>query len=213
METSMKLYSGMISPMSKRVNVCAAELDVALTPLLLDFQKGENRSPDYLTLNPTGKVPTLTEDGFVLWESAAILWYLARQRPNTVVSSEARAEADTLRWMFFGACHLDPHYTTLVVERFVKARRGLPEDTQLTAYAERELARFVAVVEQQLGVHEFLTGKFGLADIALGCTLELSPLLKYDLAPFPRVRGWLERLQSRASWRVATAAQHGTATG
>jgi len=62
----------------------------------------------------------------------------------------------------------------------------------------------VPVLEQQLAGREHVTGRFGLADIALGCTLELSPLLRYDLSAYPNLRGWLERLQARESWRAAT---------
>ena len=155
----MELYTGMISPNGKRVRICAAELGVALDLKLLDFQKGEQRSPEYLALNPMGKVPTLTDGGFALWESAAILVYLARAHGGAALApEEPRAQADVLRWMFFGACHLDPYFTTLVVERFIKARQGAPADEALTASAEQWLARFVPVVEQQLAGREYLTG-------------------------------------------------------
>jgi hypothetical protein len=109
-----------------------------------------------------------------------------------------------LRWMFFGASHLDPYFTTLVVERFIKARRGEQADEALAASAEQWLARFVPVLEAQLAGREYLTGPFTLADITVGCTIELAPLLKLDLAPYPNVRAWLERLQARPSWRAST---------
>jgi len=79
----------------------------------------------------------------------------------------------------------------------------MSDDTQ-TAYAEQWLARFVPVIEQQLAGRQYLRAEFGLADIALGCSLELSPLVGYDLGPYPAVRSWLDRLQSRESWRAAS---------
>jgi glutathione S-transferase len=200
----MRHYSGRISPNSKRVRIVAAELGTALEPVLLDFARGDNRTPEYLKLNPMGKIPTLEDEQFVLWESAAIASYLAARAPSALWPGEPRAQADVLRWMFFGACHLDPNYTILVVERFIKARRNQPADEQLTAYAERELARFVPVLEQQLAGREYVTGSFSLGDVVLGCTVELSPLLRHDLEPYAQVRAWLERLQSRPSWRAAT---------
>lgn len=196
----MKLYTGAISPNSRRVRICAAECGTSLEPVLLDFQKGENRSPDYLALNPTGKVPTVVDGDLVLWESAAILCHIANRSGSALWPREPGALADTLRWLFFCSCHIDPYFTTLVLERFVKPRRNAPADEVLCASAEQWLARFVAVVEQQLAGREYVTGRFGLADIALGCTLELSPLLRYDLAAYPNVRGWLERLHARPSW-------------
>jgi len=202
----MKLYTGSITPNGKRVRIAAAELGIPVECAILDFQKGENRSPEYLTVNPMGKVPTVTDGDFVLWESAAILCYLAQTAPRgaSLLPREPKPQADVLRWLFFCSCHVDPYFTTLVVERFVKARRNAPADEALCASAEQWLARFVPVVEQQLGRGEHLAGRFGVADIALGCTLELSPLVRYDIGPYKNVCRWLERLQSRDSWRAAT---------
>ena len=200
----MKLYNAPISPNGKRVRICAAELGLPIDEQAVDFARGDARSPDYLALNPMGKVPTLTDGGLVLWESAAILFYLAAQRgPSALWPAEARAQADAMRWLFFCSCHVDPHFTTLVVERFIKPRRNLPSDEQLVAHAKENLARFVPVLEQHLGAREFVGGAFGLGDIALGCTLELSPGLGYELAPYENVRAWLGRCQSRPSWRAA----------
>jgi glutathione S-transferase len=75
------------------------------------------------------------------------------------------------------------------------------------AYATESLQRFVPVLEQQLGAHAFVAGDFGLADIALGCTLELSPSLRYDLSPYERVRAWLARCQSRPGWSAGLKAE------
>jgi glutathione S-transferase len=200
----MKLYTFPISPNGKRVNICAREAGVALDPAILDVAGGQMRSPEYLALNPMGKAPTLADDDFTLWESGAIVCYLAQKSGGPLWPSDPRDLADTLRWLFFCSCHIDPYFTTLVVERFIKTRRGLAPDAVHTKYAEESLARFVPVVEQQLAGRPYLRGEFGLADIMLGCTLELSPLCGYDLGPYPALRGWIDRLQSRDSWRAAT---------
>jgi len=200
----MRLYTGVISPNGKRVRVCAHELNSPLELALLDFQKSEQRAPQYLARNPMGKVPTLTDGSFDLWESGAILCYLAEKSGGALWPRDSRALADMLRWLFFCSCHIDPYFTTLVVERFIKGRQGAPEDAALTADAERWLARFLSVLETQLAAQDFVTGSFGLADIALGCSLELAPLLRFDLSTYPNIRGWLERLQQRPSWRACS---------
>ena len=201
----MKLYTGVVSPNGKRVRIAAAEAGVALETALIDFQKGDQRAPEYLAKNPMGKVPTLSDGDFSLWESAAIMCFIARKAGSSIFPAEPRAEADTLRWLFFCSCHLDPYLTTLVVERFLKARRGGVEDPAQTASAEQWLARFVPVVEQQVGEREFVTGHFGVADIALGCTVELAGLVRLDLAAYPATRAWLDRLKARESWKAASA--------
>jgi glutathione S-transferase len=201
----MKLYSFPISPNGKRVNICAAEAGVALDPAMLDVAKGDMRSPEYMALNPMGKAPTLTDGDFTLWESGAIVCYIAQRSGAPLWPPEPRDLADTLRWLFFCSCHIDPYFTTLVVERFIKARRDLPPDERHTAYAEEWLARFVPVVEKQLTDRPYLRGEFGLSDIVLGCSLELAPLVRYDLGAYPAVRGWIDRLQARESWRAASS--------
>jgi len=203
----MKLYSNPISPNGKRVCILAAELGAPVETANLDFARGENRAPDYLALNPMGKIPTAVDGDLVLWESAAILCYVAQtsERGASVFPREPKAQADVLRWLFWCSCHVDPYFTSLVVERFIKARRGLPIDEAVCASAEQWLARFIPVLEQQLAGRDYVTGAFSVADIALGCTLEMAPIVKYDLSPFPNVGGWLERLRSRESWRASSA--------
>src|SRR5437899_2001213 len=109
-----------------------------------------------MALNPMGKIPTLVDDGFSLWESAAILWYLASKHGGPLLPKDLVGEADTLRWMFFGSSHLDPHFSTFIFERFIKARRNQPPDETLTRAAEAQLARFVPVVEGQLAEREYV---------------------------------------------------------
>jgi len=196
----MELYTFPLSPNGKRVRIAGAEIGIPLDLKNLDFLGGENRAPGYLALNPTGKAPTLTDGDFALWESSAVMCYLAEAKATPLWPDDARARADTLRWMFFCACHVDPYFTTLVVERFQKARRQEPADEAQVDAACRQLARFLGVLDRQLAGRDYVTGAFGLGDIALGCTIELSPMLQYDLAPYPNIGAWLKRLQSRPHW-------------
>jgi glutathione S-transferase len=200
----MKLHTSPLSPSGKRVRILTHELDFALDVVPVDFTKGENRSPEYLAINPMGKVPTLVDGDLVLWESAAILVHVAKTAGGELWPKGLRDESDALRWLFFGACHLDPYFTTLVVERLIKGRRGEQEDETATRYAEGALTRFVAILEHQLATRPYVTGTFGVVDVALGCTIELAPLVRFDLAPAPHVRAWLERLHARASWKACS---------
>jgi glutathione S-transferase len=197
----MELYTFPISPNGKRVRIAAAELGIPLELKNLDFAKGDQRTPDYLALNPMGKAPSLADGDFSLWESAAIMCYLAQTKPGPLWPEAVQARADLLRWLFFCSCHVDPYFTTLVAERFIKARRNETPDEAQTNAAERWLARFVPILDQQLSERDYVTGQFGLADITLGCTLELSPMLRYDLTPYPHVRAWLDRLHARPHWQ------------
>src|SRR6202163_5125840 len=88
----IKLYDSKISPYARKVRLAAAELEIPLEKIPLDFQKGEPQKPEYRAMNPNGKVPTIDDDGFVLWESIAILKYLAGKKPG-LLPADARGVA------------------------------------------------------------------------------------------------------------------------
>ncbi len=200
----MKLWDVPVSGNCKKVRIAARELGIELERMSLDPSKGENQRPEYVEKNPMGKVPTIEDDGFVLWESAAIVVYLAKKLPaKRLLPADPRGEADALRWLFWGASHVGPNVQRLGQERVYKARLGGgPPDPAIVAAAEKELARFVPVLEQQLASQPHVLGRdYSVADIVLGCTFESARMVQYDLAPFPAIRAWLERLQARPAWR------------
>ena len=94
----MRLYGFSASPRTWKVRAVAAQLDIPLEYVQLDAFRGENRTPQYLALNPTGRTPTLVDGDFVLWESDAIMQYLASKTPNTLWPDDARTRADIMRW-------------------------------------------------------------------------------------------------------------------
>ena len=101
----MKLYGFPGSPNTWKVRAVAAHLGLAVQDVLVDLGKGEQRAPDYLALNPTGRTPTLVYGDFVLWESAAIMQYLATQKPNALWPEDTRTRADIMRWQSWHLQH------------------------------------------------------------------------------------------------------------
>ena len=197
----MKLYDVKGSPNCFKVRVLARELELPLELVPIDLS--QPKRADHLARNPTGKVPIfIDDDGFVLWESAAILIHLAEKRSDaTLLPREAHARAEVMRWLFFSATHIQPWLSVLGQERILKARRSEPPDASVLVLAERELGRFLSILEQELAERDYLTGEFSLADIAVGCTLEYCESRGFELSPYPRLVAWRERLRRRPSWR------------
>ena len=117
----MKLYGFPPSPNTWKVRAVAAHIGIPLELALVDLSKGQQRTPEYLALNPTGRTPTLVDGELVLWESTAIMHYLANQKPNSLWPNNARARADIMRWQSWqlahwgsDACH------PLIFQNFVK---------------------------------------------------------------------------------------------
>ena len=99
---AITLYDIKESPHGRKVRLLAAELGIPLHLVARDPRTGETRSADYLAKNPNGKIPTLEEDGFILWESSAILKYLAAKHPESGLDGkDAKTKALVDQWLFW----------------------------------------------------------------------------------------------------------------
>jgi glutathione S-transferase len=196
----VKLFDLQRSPNCRRVRVLARELALPLELVPTDF--ASMKQAEYLARNPAGKVPTLVDDdGFVLWESGAILAHLADKKPAAgLFPAEAHARADVLRWLFLLATHVQPWLSLLGQERLIKARSGLPAEPAFIVLAERELARFLPILDAQLADREYLAGGYSIADIATGCSLEDCEARGVELAQYAHLTAWRERLRQRPAW-------------
>jgi glutathione S-transferase len=166
------------------------------------------RSPEYLAVNPVGKVPTLVDGATTLWESNAINWYLAEKNPQArLLPSTPEGRAAVLRWAFFQASHVSPAATA--VHRSINPAHvsyfGQHSDTQEAELGKKELARFLPTLEQALAKADWLVGDYSLADIAFAPHLGFLVQYGFDFPGTPRVRAWLERIQARAAWQQARA--------
>ena len=105
----MKLYTNLFSPNARKVHAVAHALGIDLETHTVDLRAGEQRTPEYLALNPNGKVPTLVDGDTVLWESNAIMCYLAGKGDTDLWPKSAK-RYDILRWMF---CAIDRHKVSI----------------------------------------------------------------------------------------------------
>jgi glutathione S-transferase len=192
MRTWLTLYGYLDSGNGYKIRLLLAQLARPYTYRELDITKGESRSPEFLRKNPNGRTPTLElEDGTCLAESNAILWYLAEG--SAFLPSEPLLRAQVLQWMFFEQSSHEPFVATA---RFIV--RHLPLDSPRRAELQMrwEQGRFaLKVMETQLEGRPFFVGdRYSIADIALYAYTHVAHEAQLDLAPYPKVRGWLERV-------------------
>jgi glutathione S-transferase len=205
-----KLYGHPISPRYRRVAIAAAELGVPLDLVVLDVARGDARSAEYLARNPMGKMPTLEDDdGWSLWESFAIIVYLAETHPSGgLFPTTPRGRAEALRWMFWASAHLDPAVASLFAQRFLAPRRKQAPDEAIVATSLAELARYVPVLEGHLARQPWMLGEaFSLVDVALGASVDalLRKELAFDTENFPALRRFHERFAARPSLGAGAA--------
>jgi glutathione S-transferase len=117
----MKLYGFPPSPDTWKVRAVAAHLEIPLDFEFVDLTKGQSHTPEYLALNPNGRTPTLVDGDLRLWESTAIMQYLASQKPGSLWPDDARAHGDITRWQSWQLAHWSKDgCEPLLFERLVK---------------------------------------------------------------------------------------------
>ena len=187
-----------------KIRLLLAQLGMPYERVEWDTFKGETRTPEFLGINPAGKVPVLeTEDGELLPESNAILFYLAEGTPFLPDESLERAQA--LRWMSFEGSVLQPN---LAVARFVVKFLEMTDEHQ-EMLREKQKAGYVAleIVEGHLAEHDFLVGdRYTIADVSLYAYAHVAHEGGFDLRPFPATRAWLGKISSQPSHFPMTGA-------
>jgi glutathione S-transferase len=193
----IKLYQHPLSTYSRRVKIALAEKKIAYEPALVDMAQRKHRDPAYLALNPYGRVPTLDEDGFLLYESTAILGYLEATHPAPpLVPADARGRAQVEMHMKLCDLQFTRHAGTIVFPK-----RFLPKEKwneAAMAEAKREIEKHFAILEGQLAGKNYLVAEqFTLAEICYLPFLEFLPLM--EIAPPPAVAAWTAKLLARPS--------------
>ncbi len=207
----MKLY---IFPLSGRVlgivalkNHLALDCDVQA----IDLGRGDQLTPEYVALNPNRKMPTLEDDGFVLWESNAILFYMATRRPDSGLwPSDPRGQADVLRWLAWESAHWDAESVGMVAyEKGSKAVLGLgAADPAFIARGEQNFIRFARVLNDSLKDRTWLTGeRLTIADFSVGGLVPSAERLRLPVGNFPDIVRWYERLAALPGWQQAVTAR------
>jgi glutathione S-transferase len=209
----MKLYQYAFSPNCQKVVALAHEVGVPLELATVELFKGEAKTPAMLAKNPNGKLPILEDDDFVLWESTAMLAYIAAKAGRAdLAPTTPRERAEVDRWTSWQVAHFGPAIRKVAFERIVKKLGGLgAPDEALVKAGIVEFATTASVLEQCLGTKEYLCGRLTIADFALAPYAALAETCGLDLAPYLRTKAWLGRMTARDSMKRTLAAARGAA--
>jgi len=196
----MKLYY-FPSPNPQKVRFAMLELGLECEIVPVDLAKREQRKPEFLALNPNGRVPVLTDGDLTLWDSHAILAYLGDKTAKMWPTTSA-GRADALRWLFFLSGHISPPASELAFNRIAVKVLGLPADEAAIARGEKALPAVIAVLEGQLANGKWLLGNdFSMVDCGYGPILNVIEKAGFSYADFPKVRAYLDAIRSRPAWK------------
>ena len=198
----MLLFNSLVSGNCYKVRLLLAHLGIEYDRHELDVVDRSNRPEILGELNPALRVPTLLlEDGRPLAESGAILWFFGEGTPY--VPEDRYERAQVLQWMFFEQYDHEP--TIAVVRFWVAYAAAPPPDAEVQARRKGGYAALEAM-ERHLAERRFLVAdRYTIADIALYAYTHVASEGGFDLAPFPAIRAWLDRVAAQPGHVAITA--------
>ena len=178
----MRLYTFTITPNNRKVEAFVRHFDLDVEIHHVSFKDKETQSSDYLAINPMGRVPALTDGDFKLWESNAILTYLATMFPAThALPLDPRGRADVDRWLHWQSCHLMP----------AMGARKMSDEKDIGA-----VTPLLKVLDQQLRGKDYVLGSLTVVDFAVVAYLITKMGRKLDYSECPGVAAWLTRMEN-----------------
>ena len=168
----------------------------------VDLSKGENRTPEFLAVNPNGKVPALTDGPTRLWEADAIMCYLARAAGSDLWPDDER-QIDVMRWLSWSANHFTRHAGQLYFQYIIKPRLlGRAPDEQMADEATGFFRQFAQTLNDHLRGRKYLLGEtLTIADFAVAVTLPYAAEARIPLGGFAEIERWHSRLNELPAWR------------
>jgi glutathione S-transferase len=191
----LRVYGDMESGNCYKVKLLVCQLGLAHEWIYRDIRTGVTRQPEFLGMNPNGRIPTLEyAPGKYLPESNAILFYLAEGTPY--LSADRLEKAQTLQWLFFEQYSHEPHIaTSRYYITFIKQAEKFKDEL-----ARRVKPGYAAlgVMERHLTDHDYFAGgRYSIADIGLYAYTHVAHEGGFDLAPYPALQAWLARVKAQ----------------
>ena len=200
----MKIYGIQISNNCRRAYSVIAHLGLDVEQIEPSLLGGDLKKPEYVALNPNAKVPTLVDGDFKLWESRAIMHYLASKKPgNELAPADPKIQADILRWQFWEAAHLSRGTVPYAFENLFKPLFMKQQaDPAAIAAAEKEFHTFAPVLNSHLEGRNFIVGNtVTIADFSVGACFSYAEPSGLPWERYTHIRSWWARLGEIPAWR------------
>ncbi len=198
----MKLYY-FETPNPRKPCAVAKYLGLPVELVRVDLANGENQTPEYLAINPNGKVPALVDGDINLWESHAIMAHLAVQAGSDLWPSDSGQQIEVLRWLLWDVAHFSRHAGTLFFERVIKPNfgRGEPDQAAIEE-ATGFFKRFSGVLDSHLADNDYLVeNRLTIADFGVASMLPNAEAAQFPLEGCDNRIRWHDRLNELEAWR------------
>jgi len=188
---AIKLYTA-ATPNGWKISIALEEMGLPYEVRVIDFSAMEQKAGWYVKLNPNGRIPTLEDEGFTLFESGAILIYLA-EKTGKFLPKGVQERSRVLQWLMFQMSGIGPMMGQANV-----FFRYFPEKIQpVIERYQREVTRLFGVLERQLATHEYVAGAYSIADMALWPWVSGYDYSGVSVEEFPSLKRWLALVGAR----------------
>jgi glutathione S-transferase len=200
------LHATPLSANGRKVLAVAKHLGIACDVKLVDVYRGEGRTAAYRAINPSGKIPALVEGAFTLWESNAILQYLAEAHGDCALWSRDAAErADVARWLFWEASEWQPALVG-VMAGLVAQRLGLVAEAPAAVpdWSDARFVRVAKLLDDHLAKRVYLarSDELSIADFAVAGMMTYARATSFPFDQYPSIARWYGRVAGLDAWRA-----------
>jgi len=180
------------TPNGRKVSIALEELGVPYTVHAVDLKAGEQKQPAFLAINPNGRIPAIVDDGFPVFESGAILLYIA-ERFGGLLPETAQGRSVAIQWLMWQVGGLGPmHGQANVFNRYFPEK--IP--AVISRY-QNETMRLFRVMDRRLADHAFLAGEYSIADIACWPWVMQHDWAGLDISELTHLTRWLAAIGAR----------------
>jgi glutathione S-transferase len=198
-EHTIRLY-GISKSRAGRSLWALEEIGLAYEQVPIDYRAGGSRTPEYLAVNPNGRIPTLVDGDLVLYESMAINHYLADRYDGGIRPANPEDRARALMWSFWSTNETENLLRPLIRNRL--AVHPSDRDPQAADHAQALLETPLSILNEHLTrAHYLVGGRFSVADINVAFGLIWLPLVDVALEGWPALERWIEDCSDRAAYR------------
>jgi glutathione S-transferase len=211
----LHIYATPLSANGRKVLAVCRQLELKPEVHIIDVYRGEGRTAEYLAINPTGKIPSMVDGDLTLFESNAILIYLAEAHGNhRLWARDAKARGTIARWLFWESSQWQPALSPLLAElvghRLFPQR--IPAPRTMPDWTTASLQPLLETLETTLGGHMFLAGgDLSIADFSVAGMMTYFSAARFPFEAFPALSRWYRAVEALESWRSTEAPLFSTA--
>ncbi len=198
----LQIYGTPLSSPTNKVRYVANYLGIPYDFHRVNLAAGEQRKPEFMKINPLGKIPAIQDEGFTLAESNAIIRYLATKNNSNLYPTDLQQRALVDQWIDYSSQHVTTALGRIMFNTYFYKLTGGTVDERSLEDGRKFINQYLPVLEQQLTQNTFIAGKtLTLADFVLISALDVTELCQVDLSSYAHIVAWRKKMMAEKCYQ------------